>query len=170
MTRPWLTCTYPLADGLCGKQAQQFMNARRCPDHTPAKIAGHPEPPTPDPARTMVGLMEAGRRRDARRLARARAAYERLCVPTPVVEPGHVHRWLPRPFSFGPREKVGGDIKYRTGCWCGAWKGPWPPPVVHGRARTGQQYSIAVVDETTVLTPDVAAAVAGVGRLVGWTD
>ena len=30
-----------------------------CPQHTPAASAGRPEPPTPDPARTLDGLRKA---------------------------------------------------------------------------------------------------------------
>ncbi|MER5350641.1 hypothetical protein ABT093_09950 [Kitasatospora sp. NPDC002551] len=36
----------PGVDRYCGQRARFFPNGWRCPDHTPARQAGHPEPPT----------------------------------------------------------------------------------------------------------------------------
>lgn len=35
---------------------RRYIVGWRCPRHTPAALAGHPEPPTPDPALTAAGL------------------------------------------------------------------------------------------------------------------
>jgi hypothetical protein len=32
---------------VCGAPGRRYMNTKACPDHTPAKIAGHAEPPIP---------------------------------------------------------------------------------------------------------------------------
>lgn len=50
-----------LACSACGatEGVRQFQNYPACPEHTPAKLAGHPEPPVPDPDSTMAGIMRA---------------------------------------------------------------------------------------------------------------
>lgn len=55
MEQPTLVC------GACGTTdgVRQFQNFKACPAHTPAALAGHPEPPTPDPEATMAGIMRA---------------------------------------------------------------------------------------------------------------
>lgn len=36
---------------------RRYKDGWRCPRHTPARLAGRPEPPTPDPEWTAVGLL-----------------------------------------------------------------------------------------------------------------
>lgn len=36
---------------------RRYKDGWRCPRHTPAALAGHPEPPTPDPCLTAAALM-----------------------------------------------------------------------------------------------------------------
>jgi hypothetical protein len=57
-------------------ETKLYLTGVRCANHTPAKVAGHPEPPTPDPARTITGLQAAWDARRARTIAdqAARAA------------------------------------------------------------------------------------------------
>jgi hypothetical protein len=54
------TCTYYTADaGVCGTTPTRvYLQGRRCPDHTPARLAGRPET-VPDPARTLDGIRAA---------------------------------------------------------------------------------------------------------------
>lgn len=57
---------------------RRYKDGWRCPRHTPAALAGRPEPPTPDPGRTAaalrerrlppVGVREYGRASDTPRL------------------------------------------------------------------------------------------------------
>lgn len=57
----------------CGatEGVRQYMNGPACPRCTPAALAGHPEPPAPDPANTAAGLQRAARARTAPTAARA---------------------------------------------------------------------------------------------------
>lgn len=49
-----LTCACGATEGV-----RYYLPGPCCPAHTPAALAGHPEPPTPDPERTMIGMMRA---------------------------------------------------------------------------------------------------------------
>lgn len=45
--------------GACGtKTSRRYLTGWRCPEHTPAHLAGHPET-QPDPTRTLAGLRQA---------------------------------------------------------------------------------------------------------------
>lgn len=37
---------------------RRYKDGWRCPRHTPARLAGRPEPPTPDPTRTATALLQ----------------------------------------------------------------------------------------------------------------
>lgn len=51
----------------CGAaETRPYLTGDRCPRHTPAAIAGRPEPPVPDPAMTIQGLRRAWEERHAR--------------------------------------------------------------------------------------------------------
>lgn len=52
MTRPCAACG-------ATDNVRLFKDGPACPEHTPAAIAGHVEPPIPDPERTMAGMMRA---------------------------------------------------------------------------------------------------------------
>lgn len=50
---------YTQTSGHCGTPTtRRYLTGWRCPTHTPAKLAGHPET-RPDPARTLYGLRAA---------------------------------------------------------------------------------------------------------------
>lgn len=46
MSRPCWAIACPSTD------TKRYLNAFACSEHTPAKMAGHPEPPISDPTRT----------------------------------------------------------------------------------------------------------------------
>lgn len=76
----WLTCALFVDGAVCGRPAaHRYLVGVRCPDHTPARLAGRPET-VPDPAATMAGLQRAAqeRRRAAVAAAEARAAGRRV--------------------------------------------------------------------------------------------
>lgn len=60
MTRDHGPCGhYSDTAGTCGaSSAAGYITGPRCPDHTPARLAGRPEA-VPDPARTLEGLRKA---------------------------------------------------------------------------------------------------------------
>jgi len=50
---------YAEGSGVCGAPSPAgYITGLRCPDHTPARLAGRPET-VPDPARTLTGLRKA---------------------------------------------------------------------------------------------------------------